>query len=195
MIPGFTVNGYLPPFVGSSPADQGGRAPFAVTIVDVIDRYATSPERLLILDGLLRYREALHRIGLVSGFQWIDGSFSEAIEIIEGRPPNDVDVVTFFHRPASATSDSAWQVFQQHNQTALDTLFSPSLAKHHFKCDAYPVELDMGPMSLVSFTHYWFGLFSHRRQSFEWKGLIEVPLFDAVRDSEARQLLIARGGP
>ncbi|MFN7306148.1 MAG: DUF6932 family protein [Acetobacteraceae bacterium] len=195
MIPGFTVNGLLPPFVGSSPTDMAGRAPFVTTIVDVVDRYANSPERLVILDGLLRYREALHRVGLVSGFQWIDGSFSEAIEAIENRPPNDVDVVTFYYRPASATSDPAWAAFQAQNQRALEGLFRSPLPKQSFKCDAYPVELDMGPIDLVSFTHYCFGLFSHRRQTFEWKGLIEVPLFDAVLDGEARRLLTARGGP
>ncbi|WP_414651656.1 DUF6932 family protein [Hafnia paralvei] len=34
-------------------------------------------------------------MGLAEGFQWVDGSFTENIELIERRTPNDVDVVTF----------------------------------------------------------------------------------------------------
>ncbi len=195
MIPSFTARGLLPPFVGASPAAAASRAPYVATIIEIVDLYATSPERLLILDGLLRYRDMLQRVGLVSGFQWIDGSFSEEIEKIENRPPNDVDLVTFFSRPSAAASNQDWAAFQTQNQAALSMLFDPQLSKQQFKCDAYSVELDLLPTDLVHFTHYWFGLFSHRRHTFEWKGLIEVPLFDPSLDNAARQLLKTRGGP
>jgi hypothetical protein len=194
MIPSFTVNGLLPPFSGSSPAAPSGRSPYQASIVDVVDRSATTPARIEILDGLLRYRAALHQVGLVDGFQWIDGSFSESIEFLESRPPRDVDIVTFFRRPAIAMTDTDWVTFQTTNRAALDRLFRPQQSKALFSCDAYPVELDMDPTGLVSFTHYWFGLFSHRRQTFEWKGLIEVPLYEPIHDGEARQLLTTRVG-
>jgi hypothetical protein len=195
MIPSFTNHGFLPPFSGNSPADPAGRAPFETSIIDIVNRYATSPERCKILDGLLRYRLALWQIGLSTGFQWIDGSFAEDIEKIENRPPNDIDIVTFYHRPDSAKSDAAWEAFQATNQQALESLFFPASAKSLFQCDAYPVELDIEPVNLVCFTHYWFGLFSHRRGDFVWKGLIQIPLFDPSLDPVARQLLTARAGP
>ncbi len=62
-------------------------------------RFSTSSARCKILEGLLDYRQAMHRIGLVSGFQWLDGSFLEDVETIEKREPRDIDVVTFFHTP------------------------------------------------------------------------------------------------
>ncbi|WP_426763559.1 DUF6932 family protein [Hafnia paralvei] len=34
-------------------------------------------------------------MGLAEGFQWVDGSFTENVELIERRTPNDVDVVIF----------------------------------------------------------------------------------------------------
>ncbi|MCF5221032.1 hypothetical protein GIW34_22655, partial [Pseudomonas syringae] len=34
-------------------------------------------------------------MGIVSGIQWLNGSFMENVEMLEGRPPNDMDVVTF----------------------------------------------------------------------------------------------------
>lgn len=195
MIPAFTVNGLLPAFTGSTPAELGGRAPFRTSIIQVIDRFATSPERIAILSGLLDYRRALYNLGLVTGFQWINGSFVEDIERLEGRPPGDVDIVTFFRRPAAATTDIEWAAFQANNKPRLDELFLMPIPKQKFKCDAYPVELEIPPELVVFWTHYWFGLFSHRRATFEWKGLLQVPLFTAADDDAARQLLAVRMGP
>ena len=54
---------------------------------------------MAILDGFLRFRELLTQAGFVSGFQWVDGSFLENVEMLENRPPNDLDVVTFYIPP------------------------------------------------------------------------------------------------
>jgi hypothetical protein len=56
-----------------------------------------------VLDGFIRYRRALHEAGLRKGFQWLNGSFAEDVERVEGRPPNDVDVVTFYELPEGTT--------------------------------------------------------------------------------------------
>lgn len=55
-------------------------------------------ERRELLKGLLEFRSELHRIGLVDGIQWLDGSFIENVEEIEGRHPKDIDVVTFLFK-------------------------------------------------------------------------------------------------
>jgi hypothetical protein len=69
----------------------------------VVQRFATSPERIRILHGLIEYRIALSNTIILGGFQWLDGSFMENKELIEGKAPNDVDVVTFFELPKEKT--------------------------------------------------------------------------------------------
>lgn len=71
------------------------------TLLDVVMRFGTSGERRHVLQGWLAHRAALHHLGLVSGFQWIDGSFVEDVETLRGRAPNDVDVVSFVDAPAA----------------------------------------------------------------------------------------------
>ena len=121
------------------------------------------------------------RLGLVSGFQWLSGSFLEDIETIEKRDPRDIDVVTFFHRPATLKDDTQWQTFVQSNVSLL--VDTPGV-KAKYKCDAYFVDLDTAPQSVVRQTRYWFGLFSHRRGGL-WKGLLQVSLGATAADYQA----------
>jgi hypothetical protein len=72
----------------------------------LVQRFAASRERLDILRGLLEYRAALGAIGIVQGFQWLDGSFVEDVEVTKGRPPSDIDVVTLAYRPI--VDQNAW---------------------------------------------------------------------------------------
>jgi hypothetical protein len=64
---------------------------------EVVLRYGVTAERAAILTGLLDYRAALRNVGIMDGFQWLDGSFVEDVEAIRSRPPSDIDVVTFAH--------------------------------------------------------------------------------------------------
>ncbi|MDN3617464.1 DUF6932 family protein [Vibrio gallaecicus] len=85
MIPAFEQSGVLPPFVGDSPARRANQAPYAVSLADFVKHFSTSPERIKILIGFLEYRIALKSIGIVDGFQWIDGSFVENVELTRGE--------------------------------------------------------------------------------------------------------------
>ena len=148
----------------------------------LVKRFATSPERIEILMGLIGYREKLRSLGLQDGFQWIDGSFVEQVELTRSRPPADVDVVTFARRPA--ITDEEWVNLAQANVQ----LFDQTAVKTQFKCDAYFVDLGINPALIVSDTRYWFGLFSHQRDTSLWKGMLAVPLdFD---DIAAQQMLV-----
>jgi hypothetical protein len=171
MIPAFDLSNVLPPFVGATAVIENNMSPYKATMVEVTQRFGTSPERIEILDGLLRYRSALFSAGLVEGFQWLDGSFVENIEAIETRPPHDVDVVTFYHHHVP---DAEWQTWL----TANLHLFNPIHTKATYKCDVYGVDLQYPPEVLVSRTRYWFGLFSHQRGGINrvWKGMVQVPL-------------------
>src|ERR1019366_5862769 len=103
-IPPFSSDGLLPPYLGSSPGEQAGlMSPYRASVTELVAHFATSPERVAILDGFLRYRADLQAFGLVDGFQWIDGSFVERTDAV--RPPHGVDLVTFFQRPAAMVTD------------------------------------------------------------------------------------------
>ncbi len=169
MIPELNQSGVLPPFIAQTgPSDPAGMAPYKTTISEFVHRYSYTKERRDILRGLLDYRKKLKDVGITDGFQWLDGSFVENVELNRNRPPADVDLVTFAIRP---TNDPAeWMQLVQGNTD----IFLPNLAKHKFHCDAYYVDLSLHPFHVVSNTRYWFGLFSHQRESYLWKGMVEI---------------------
>jgi hypothetical protein len=187
-IPAFTISGVLPPFTAESPTDQAAMSPYRTNLVKLADRYGTSPRRLQILLGLITYRSELMRIGIQSGFQWLDGSFLENVERTEGRDPGDIDVVTFFRRPDTANTLEALTELASANIT----LFDSSQSKVKYSCDAYFVDLSEEPEWVVSQTRYWFGLFSHKRVSFLWKGMLEIPLGDSQDEHDALKLVESR---
>lgn len=176
-IPPFTTSGVLPPFVGDTPTGPAQMAPFAVAFSEMANRFGTTPKRWALLQGLAAYRAALRATGIPAGFQWIDGSFLEDAETLRGRPPADIDLVTFAALPPGL----APRDFRDRHADLLDT----RLAKPRFVCDAYFVDLGLGarrPDLLVMQTRYWYGLFSHQRASSLWKGMLQIDLFS---DDEA----------
>lgn len=161
-------------------------SPFHTTLSHLVERFAISPARKEILAGYLQHRSALLALGL-TGLQWIDGSFLEDIESLEGRDPGDIDVVTFTVRPAHLQTDQvAWDGLLQNNQH----LFVAKSAKAQFKTDSYFVDITSGPGFVIQQTAYWFGLFSHRRVSRLWKGILQVWL-DSQQDDASAQALLA----
>ncbi|WP_447979042.1 DUF6932 family protein [Candidatus Nitrospira bockiana] len=182
MIPEFTQSGVLPPFYPHlSPDKDGAMAPYRVGIADVATRFVTSLNRKEVFSGLLDYRSELRSAGFTQGFQWIGGSFVEDCEAIRSRPPQDLDVVTFARRLDGYSPDE-WRSFTNGNP-----LFRPRAIKAKHKCDAYFVDLSLPAETVVAYTRYWFGLFSHQRATAIWKGLIEVSLGED--DLAARQLI------
>ena len=179
-IPAWDAMGVLPPIRPGEPGNSPDRSPYMIDLPSLVDRFATSPERVNILDGLLRFRTALHQAGIVSGFQWFDGSFLEDVEMLESRPPKDMDVVTFFHLPEGQDQCS---LIQRHK-----ALFDPEQTKENYAMDAYPVVLgqptDQWQVKRVT---YWYSMWSHRRNGL-WKGFVEVDL-DPAQDASARALL------
>lgn len=171
-IPNFTADGILPPIDPSDPVSSA-RSPYSATITDVILRFATSAARREILAGWLKYRAALHAAGLRTGFQWLDGSFLEDVEVAENRDPADMDCVTFF------------QLDQGLSQTAIVSaqpdLFTNKLVKTNFKVDAYTVDLRQSAKSLVRNSCYWYSVWSHRR-TMAWKGFVQVDLASDLDD-------------
>lgn len=177
MIPHMNASSVLPPFVGEAPHLRATTSPYEVAISDVVTRFGSSLERVALLRGLLSYRSGLRAIGVIDGWQWLDGSFVEDVEATRNRPPSDVDLVTFSRVPCDPM---AKQQFVIENRD----LFDPARTKAVHKCDAFFVDLDKKSELLVDDTRYWFGLFSHQRETFLWKGMLKV----AVQSDDAAAL-------
>jgi hypothetical protein len=158
-------------------------SPYRTTIANVVKMFSGTPDRNRILNGLLDFREKIRDSGINQGFQWIAGSFMEDCEGTRGRPPGDVDVVTFARRPISFENQAEWDKFVRAN---LD-IFNREKVKADHKCDAFYVDLLLPPELIVSRSRYWFGLFSHQRSTYLWKGMLEISLDDD--DATARTLL------
>lgn len=68
-------------------------------------------------------------------------------------------------------------------------LFNRNRTKELFKCDAFFVDLDKKSELLVDDTRYWFGLFSHQRETALWKGMIKISMQTQAEDDAAAALL------
>lgn len=166
MIPNWNAEGVLPPMNDVNPTGFD-RAPYEVTLSQVVERFATTLERCDILDGYIKHRAELHKMGLTVGFQWLDGSFSEDIEMLEHRAPRDIDVVTF------TPADDSFLLGLSLEQ--IDLLGNQQKIKDEYKVDFYVQSLSDPVDTLVSMTTYWYSMWSHRRTG-QWKGFIKVDL-------------------
>jgi hypothetical protein len=191
-IPPWTATGLLPPINAANPSSTD-RSPYFVSMSEVVLRFGTSAGRKHILEGFLRYRALLHGAGLVTGFQWLDGSFLENIELIEAREPNDLDLVTFFRLPAGVTQQ---EVMRRAPDAFPRTRADRTMCKGNFFVDPQSIDLDSPPERLVQLSTFWYSLWSHRRDM-RWKGLLQVDL-DPAEDGTAGahlRTLLAGGMP
>lgn len=175
-IPEWSAEGLLPPIDSAQPTSVE-RSPYPVALLDVVMRFAISPERRRVLLGFLDYRTTLHDMGLISGFQWLDGSFLEQVELLERRAPRDIDVVSFVQVPDGfSPSPEQWAQVDH------------DAAKAQFSVDSYFVELNLlEPAAIVKVSSYWYSMWSHRRNQ-AWKGYLQIDLSPA-QDQEARDWL------
>ena len=164
MIPNWNMSGVLPPIRPNKAGTDVDRSPYFVKLQKVVDRFAVSRDRTAIIHGLLRYRRALHDLGVTRGFQWLDGSFMEQVESLESRSPNDIDVVTFFNLPEGVSQRMLYE-----RQPDLHT-------KVRYKVDGYPCLLgETMEGRHVKQIAYWYSMWSHRRNGL-WKGFLQVDL-------------------
>lgn len=177
--------GVLPPVRPDHKGHSPERSPYSVSLLTLVERFSSSPERIKILQGFLSFRACLHELGITSGFQWLDGSFMEQVELLEDRPPNDIDVVTFFELPEGQTQRS----LVEKNSDA----FKTDYLKSTFLVDGYFTQLGQSiNQQQVKNITYWYSMWSHRRDSV-WKGFIQVNL-DPAEDADAQQMLAQYGG-
>lgn len=118
--------------------------------------------------------------GIINGFQWLDGSFLENIEISESRHPNDLDAVTFYGGLTPAVQASILAAFPE--------FANPILAKNKYQLDHYAVDYAHSPEITVEITRYWLQLFTHNRMGI-WKGILRLPLNTPIDDQHALDYL------
>lgn len=108
MVPDWNLAGVLPALRPGEAGHSEDRSPYLATLSDVAQRFDISPRRTIILQGLLAFRAELHRARITSGFQWLDGSFLENVEVLEQRDPKDIDVVTYFLQSRPGKANKVW---------------------------------------------------------------------------------------
>lgn len=181
MIPNFDHNNVTPPHIGD-PTDITQLSPYLSNALEFTQHFATSNERIEIISGLLQFRKRLNELGITEGFQWLDGSFTENIEISLGRAPRDLDIVTFFNQ-SILNNDQIIEI--QNNFTEF---FDFEESKANFKLDHYPVNYYANPLLTIESTRYWLQLFSHNRIGV-WKGIIKIELNTPNLDEQAIEYL------
>lgn len=179
-VPPWNSKGILPPVIPGESGSSPHRSPYPVDMHTFALQFGTSPERMEILNGLLQFRSGLYELNIIDGFQWLDGSFVENIELIETRSPEDIDVVTYFWLPPGET--------QQSLREKAEWLFDKAQCKKRYAVDSYFFDLgepmDIERIKLIS---YWYSMWSHRRDH-HWKGFVQVDL-DPSTDAQVRASL------
>lgn len=178
-IPDFDHNLVLPPHRGD-PREPQDISPYPCTSLDVVQRFANSPERSAILKGFLDFRARLRSHGLTNGYQWLDGSFLEDVEQRENRPPNDLDVLTLY-----------WGYdlpFQSQLITSFPEFRDRDLSKQNFSLDHFGLDVGHSPQLTVEQIRYWLQLFTHNRDSV-WKGMLKIDLDTEQTDIQAVEYL------
>ncbi len=178
-IPSFDHNNVIPPHLGN-PTDRSHLSPYSCSILELCHRFSSSPERVLILKNFVLFRQRMTSLGIIYGFQWLDGSFLENIEVSAGRPPKDLDVVTFFGGLSHSDQISIRSTFPEFG--------NPGLAKANFHLDHYLVDYTFKPEVTVEHTRYWIQLFTHNRLGV-WKGILRLPLNTPIEDQHALDFL------
>jgi len=170
-LPNWNLRGLIPPIDCQHPTSPD-RSPYEVSLTDFVLRFGFTEPRRTVLKGFLQYRAALHAAGLTSGFQWLDGSFLENVEMLESRAPNDIDIVTFYDLPANKSQAELLQQFPDLFPTSRDTL---EKIKSTYFVDAYFENLAKAPKLLVKHSSYWYSMWSHDRNQ-AWKGYVQIDL-------------------
>jgi hypothetical protein len=185
MIPRFDLNGLLPPFIGPSPTLVAAQAPFRTDILELSNALRSSNIRKSLLEGLIRYRRSIRNAGFLDGYQILDGSFCEDCEVIRGTDPGDIDAITFVKRPADLKSDMDFANFIAANAALLD----PTLAKTTFNVHSFMVDLDAPAESSIPMSIYFFSLFSHQKNTRQWKGTLRIDLQTSSLDDAAMNVV------
>lgn len=171
--------GLIPP-VNPNTTTNHNRSPYRMTPSNFVERFGVTEKRCALLADFLDLRTALYEARLVQGFQWINGSFAEHVEVSRDRAPNDIDVVTFYHIPDDYGTQ---RKLRDAHPSLFESQWGASGSIHSY----FQHLNSIAPERLVRRTAYWYSLWSHTREG-TWKGFLEVDLAPD-EDVKARQKL------
>jgi hypothetical protein len=137
---------------------------------EIAQRFCTSQIRVDLFRGLLAYRAELVALGF-TGIQWIDGSFCEDCEQHRGKPPADIDLVNLVLAPWGLTPADIQALWNGRPE-----LFQRNQVKARYHCDAFFLNTGLPAFAVHPQLTYWYGLFTHQRATYQWKGMLQVPL-------------------
>ncbi|WP_298512032.1 hypothetical protein [uncultured Kordia sp.] len=178
-IPDFTDNHLLPPSKGDE-KNMDFISPYKCTTLEVCERFATSEIRIEILKGLLAFRKRINEEKITFGFQWLYGSFTERIEIREGRPPRDLDVTTFFQGISNEQKEGFKETFPE--------FVNFKKSKNRFYVDHTAFDISISADHTFNIVGSLMQLFSHTRE-WEWKGILRIELNTPEIDEQALEYL------
>jgi len=179
-IPKFNGNGVLPPQDGD-PANLNAGSPYPATTLELCQTFGKTAHRRAILKGFLALRAALRQLQITNGFQWVDGHFLEQDHPKNRRPPDHIQVVTFFHPN---------ETMEAPEHAALAAILrNRKKTRQQFRVDHMPVLLSWPPELVIEHTRHWCTLLSHQRETGIWKGLLKINLDTASDDSAALEHL------
>ena len=183
----WNASGVLAPIAPNESPTGRNRSPYSMTLTETVDFFVTTEPRLNIFRGFIQYRKALHSIGICSGFQWLNGSFVEQVEVTRKKPPKDADVVTFAYLPQDCQN-------QRDLYLKNPNLFDPTKIKADFQVDGYMffLGISMTPEAVRNVS-YWYSLWSHQRETSMWKGFIQLDLAPETDKSTEDILKIKEG--
>jgi len=150
------------------------RAPYVITALQLVERFGHTPERRKILRGFFNYRAKLRELKITEGFQWVDGSFVEEIEVLESRPPGDIDVVTFYRLPEGETQKT---IFAKAPEYFPANEAEKQVLKDLFHVDTMMSSLDVTTPKAIKQGVFFYSIWAHRRD-FTWKGFVQIDLDD-----------------
>lgn len=151
-VPDFLDNGLLPLLTGEA-GEVGRLSPYGCDMTDVRAQFGHTEHRLLLIDGLERYRQDLRTAGFRLAVQWLSGSFVE-----RNAEPSDIDVVNFGMMPRQSSTDNRDLVEAQRS------LFYKNECKSAYSCDPAFVLLTANPLKVAQSTTYGTTLFSYSKQ-------------------------------
>lgn len=118
----------------------------------------SSPRRVRILKNYLDFVERLEQLGVLTYYQWIDGSF-----VTRKHSPKDLDIVTFVdYRTYTLHSPELHKLQERFEHKRLDLYFSIA----HNPDDKYSDDAKDRQSR-------WLNLFSHDREG-NPKGFLEI---------------------
>lgn len=194
-LPPFNAEGALDPFPEwREPLPPYWLAsPYLYSTEQLIESFALTHSRCLILEGFFRFRAKLRSLGFERGHHWIGGGFIEAEGPRPSPGPRKLDLATFLHRPFGVPDEfSALEAIRRHAD-----LTDPVRADVAYHCDPMICPLDTShphhnDETCLAQAINWLVMHGGHAASRTGKGVLQIDFETVDEDAGARRSLERR---